>query len=216
MVMKKLMAILIGMMLGVILAQAQKLEISVAPNYVFPSEKDTWDKAYGIEGQLRLWANEYVGIAAAGGIQRWDINETSDALILNDEILAVTDFTGSANMVPLGGSLLIRPIPADWTKLIQLTIEGGVRYVFVNSNVKGTMVETDPVSVSEGNVDMDNGLIGLVAGDVGIVPLENFSIFVGGGYQFDLSKGNVDWLDSNISDNKMKGWFVRGGVTLMF
>lgn len=214
--MKKLMAVLIGVMLGVTLAQAQGIEIAVAPNYVFPGEKDTWDKAYGIEGQLRLWANDYVGIAGAGGYQYWKAKNTTSIMVLNDEIRAVADITGNANMVPVGASLLIRPIPKDVIKFIQLTIEGGARYVFVNSSVKGTLVDVDAASVREETVKMDNGIIGLVAGDLAIVPIELLSIFVGGGYQFDLSKGNVDWLDENIGDNKMKGWFVRGGLTLTF
>lgn len=214
MVMKKLMAVLIVVMLGVTMAQAQKIEISVAPNYVFPGEKDMWDKAYGIEGQFRLWANDYVGIAGAGGIQRWKAKNTTSELILNDEIRAVVDISGDANMVPVGASLLIRPIPKDVMKFVQLTIEGGARYVFVNSNVKGTLVDVDAASVREETVKMDNGIIGLVAGDLAIVPIEILSIFVGGGYQFDLSKGNVNWLGDNIGDNKMNGWFVRGGLTL--
>lgn len=212
--MKKLILGLIGIMLGVTMAQAQKIEISVAPSYIFPGEKDTWDKAYGIEGQLRLWVNDYVGIAGAGGIQRWEVKDTTDTLILNGVPRATIESSGDADMVPVGGSLLIRPIPKDVSKVVQLTIEGGVRYVFVNPNVEGRYV--DGTSTREEKYKMDNGIIGLVAGDLAIVPIENFSVFAGGGYQFDLSKGNVDWMSESVGDNKMKGWFVRAGLTLMF
>lgn len=214
--MKKLMTVLIGVILGVTLAQAQKIEIVAAPNYVFPDEKNTWDKAYGIEGQLRLWANDYVALAGAGGIQRWKFKNSTSVLDLNDELGSAAEVTGDADMVPVGASLLICPIPKDASKVIRLTLEGGARYVFVNSNVKGTVVDTEAQTERNGNVNIDNGLLGLVGADLSIVPVENFSIFGGGGYQFDLTKGNVDWLNDDLGDNKMKGWFVRAGLTLMF
>ncbi len=214
--MKKLMAGLIGLILVVTMAQAQKLEFAVTPSYIFPSENDTWDKAYGIEGQLRLWANDFIGIAGAGGYQRWQGKDTTSTFQDFEGVpRATTEFSGDADMVPVGASLLIRPIPKDVTQRIQLTIEGGARYVFVNSNFKGMLTDSDGVSETD-KCRLDDGIIGLVAGDLGIVPVENLSIFVGGGYQFDLSKGNVDWMQENIGDNKMKGWFLRAGLTLMF
>ena len=189
-------------------------EVRVNPYYIVPGDDDSWDNAFGVEAQFIKWVNPNVGVAFAAGIGTWEAN---------DEIISWYDpydglgyavgADGSATTVPIGGSVIIKPLtggPAE------LTLEGGLRYVIVSSDVDLIGAASDGFDsiVVEDEVDIDNGVVGLFGADISFPLSPQAKIGFGAGYQFDIEKGDVTWLGEEIGDNEMKGFFLRVGISI--
>jgi len=181
-------------------------ELRFSPSYIIPGDDDTWDNALGIDVQYIVWNTPTLGFAASGGIGSWNVN---DELLIDYEAGYAMEIDGSATMLPLGASVLYRPSTSSSAKI---TFEAGLRYVIVNSGIN--IAATDGYYYLEDEVDIDNGLVGIIGADLEfpLSPTANFGL--GAGYQSDLSKGDASWFGVELGDNELKGLFIRIGLTL--
>lgn len=120
-------------------------------------------------------------------------------------------------LFPLGGSILIRPIHID---RVSLTLEGGVRYVFVNAQVDYEAAYAD-ISGNEDYIktkyDFGNGVVGVVGANLEVKVVNPLFVFVGAGYQFDISKGKITIPGMTGSvDNELKAFYGKAGLGLAF
>jgi hypothetical protein len=219
--------VVVGILMGLTLAagvyggSAKSSELKLGGEAVRPGQDDDWDKGYGASARVIFWQESGLGLALSIGAQKWDVN---DETYSSGEYLGygigygyAAGLEGDATMVPLGASGLYK-IPVGQTA--NLTLEGGVRYVIVNSNVK--FVEAEALVDAYGNavtdsysydVDFDNGIVGLIGAEFDIELSKGFRLFAGAGYQFDLVKGDtqVEGIDINY-ENELKAVFIRAGL----
>ena len=204
--MKKVVALLVlGVLVGSTVCFAADAELRVRPYYLFPGQDDLWDYAAGIEAQYVLWMNRNVGLALAGGLAAWEVD---DDVIVEENLAAEID--GSALAVPLGGSVLVRPLPEGAP--VDLTLEGGLRYVVVESDID--LAATDYYYIYEDEVDLENGVVGLLGAKLGFPVSDRAKLAVGMGYQFDIVKGDAEWFGVEIEESEMKGFYVNFGVNV--
>jgi hypothetical protein len=185
-------------------------------NYYVPGDSDNFKNGYGGEVQARFWLMEYVGIAVAGGAASWDKKEES-ILVYNSQAAVAAKASGDITFVPLGGSLLIRPIHID---RVSLTLEGGVRYVFVNSQVDFEAAYADVYGRREyikEQYDIGNGVVGIISANLEVKIVNPLFVFIGAGYQFDISKGKITLPGAAGSvDNELKAFYGKAGLGLAF
>lgn len=203
---KKILGVLIlGVLVSSTVCLAYDTEVRLRPYAIFPGDDDTWDNAYGLEAKCIFWADPNFGIALSGGIEQWNVT---------DDIYADPGYAikadGDAVMIPLGISALLRPLPSN--SPFTLTLEGGLRYVVVNSDI--TITATDYEYIYEDEVDIDNGLIGLIGADLSIPIAPKASVGLGMGYQFDISKGDATWVGINIGENELEGFYINLGLDI--
>ncbi|HNR93984.1 MAG TPA: hypothetical protein PKM67_02385 [Kiritimatiellia bacterium] len=206
---------------GVYGSSEKSTELKLGGEAIFPGQDDDWDKGYGASARVIFWRTSELGLALSIGVQKWDVN---------DEMYTYSEYLGSgigygyagglegdATMVPVGASgLYIIPVG----KNASLTLEGGLRYVIMNSNVK--YVEAEALADTYGNVlgasysydvDFDNGIVGIIGADFDIELSPGFRLFAGAGYQIDLLKGDTEADGVDIDyENELKGAFIRAGL----
>lgn len=195
--------------------KALSTEITGTLQYIMPDDDDTYDSGFGAEGQIRFWENANVGFALAGGIASWDINEQE--IVESDGFTAIgASIEGSILMVPIGGSILVRSMLAD---NLSLTLEGGLRYVIVESDAQMEFAVANARGVFVGgsaDIEIDNGIIGLVAANIEAELSPGVSLLCGFGYQFDIAKGDAKWMGEDLEENELKAFFLRAGIALVF
>lgn len=233
-----------AMMLAAVLGMtAMGQELRLNGIYVKPGDDKSWENAAGAEVSGTLWLNQYFGILGSVGVENWAVNEDENSdgfdtgrrwsgrnggwIYRNLPVYRydLWETKGSATVVPIGISGVAK-IPV--THAFNITFEGGVKYLFVNSNVNieggyqeaayymGRKIAQGDVYSYETEVDVDNGVIGIIAGDCNFALTEAVSINVGGGYRFDLLKLKAEADGFESEDIESKGAFVRAGVSLKF
>lgn len=181
-------------------------ELRIRPYYLSPGDDDLWDSASGLDAQATFWLDQNLGIALTAGVSRWEAND--DYRYDDDGYLCWLD--GSALMTSFGPSVLFRPgIP---NSLVELTFEAGLRYIAVDSDVDFYL--DDGATTYVGELDMDDGVVGVLGVDAGIPISRQAKLTVGLGYQFDLNKGDADWYGVEIGENEMKGFYLNFGINL--
>jgi hypothetical protein len=200
-------------------------EFMISGDFVVPGQDDDWDKGVGATARLVFWQNSTLGYALVIGAQKWDVNDEiySGGQYLGSGIAYgyAMGLDGDATMFPLGVSGMYN-IPFGPTT--SLTLEGGLRYVIINSNVK--FIEAEVLGDSYGNrltdarsydVEYDNGILGVINAYFNMDISKGFRLFAGVGYQFDLVKGRVEvgGLDINYK-NELKAFQASAGVAWDF
>lgn len=166
---------------------------------------ELYKNTFGVEAQWREWIQFPFGVGLAAGANYSGVKDDSDAFGVQD----VGDFSGSATMLPLGGSFFYCPIEMDnWN----LMLEAGLRYVVVSSDIEARNLVTG----QKHEVKIDNGAIWLLAGDVEFMMNETTYLFGGAGYQGDLSRGKVTYNGDDWRDNSLRGMFVKLGMKFNF
>jgi hypothetical protein len=207
--------------MGAYAEPGKSTEFKLGGEALFPGQDDDWDKGYGASARVIFWQESGLGLALSIGVQKWDVN---DEVYSYGEYLGygigygyAAGLEGDATMIPLGASGLYK-IPVGQTAT--LTLEGGIRYVIVNSNVK--FVEAEALADSYGysindsysyDVDYDNGIVGLIGAEFDVELSKGFRLFAGAGYQFDLMKGDTEVAGIDINyENELKAAFIRAGL----
>ena len=200
---------------------AEPVQWSAGGLYLAPGLKDDWDSAVGAEVKVIFWQSETFGVAAAAGLQKWTPN---DELTTSSETLDgglgygyAAQLDGDATMIPVGGSAIWRTKVGEKTTL---TLEAGIRYVAVQSDVVLKYAEAiaGPDGVvgyeDEAENDIDDGIVGVIGADLHIPWTDIVGVFAGLGYQFDIAKGGqtIDGEDVGY-DNELKAFIVRAGLT---
>lgn len=204
-----------------------KFELSLSGDLLLTSDT-RWD--IGIVGATAggtVWASEYLGFSASVGIQKWAVDESmsefKSGYFMGVRLANDYHYEGAATAVPLGGSLRLR-VPIE--DLVSFEFEGGVKYVIMNSDIE----EHGKVSAYYGGtdnyyiekIDTENGVVGFFSCDMRLCPSKTFSIFLGAGYQFDLSKAAFELHESKNyafferEDSNLAGMTFRIGCAWMF
>ena len=204
--MKRVCGLLVfGILVVSSVCYAADAEFQLRPYYLIPGQDDYWDYALGVEARYVFWTNPNMGIALAGGLATWKAN---DDVFFEEGLAAQLD--GSALAIPLGVSVLLRPMPADAP--FELTLEGGLRYVVVNSNVD--LAATDFYYYAEDELDIENSVVGILGAELGFPLSDAMGLSFGVGYQFDISEGDVEWFGIDIEEFEMKGFYFNFGVNI--
>lgn len=208
----------------VCVASAKSTELEVSGEALF-SQGDDWDNGYGVSSRAIFWNESGLGVALSIGVQKWGLNDqtTSDSEDFGYGYTYdfVQKISGDATMIPLGVSGLYE-IPVN--QIVNFTLEGGIRYVIVDSNIKydETFTYTDGYwggSYSDSDsydVDIDNGVVGVLGAKFDVEVSEGFRVFAGAGYQFDMIKGDVSINGYDIAENELKAAFIRAGLAWKF
>jgi hypothetical protein len=178
-------------------------DLRASLNYWVPGEGDfsLYDQGYGVELQYRKWAWEPFGVAFSFGVSEWDADEL--------RIVNTTDYGGSALVVPIGGSALIRIFDmTGWN----MALEAGLRYLIVESDIDFLYTPED----RREELDIDNNIVGVVALDYENYLGERWSLFGTAGYQFDLIKGDITSRIGDMPENEMPALYLRLGASLTF
>ena len=198
--MKKVLAVC-AMKLCVLISgdclRAGEWEVLQAVDYFVP-ENALWDEVFGGEMKVVYWQNPGLGLALAGGLSQWESAGDRSAVILTSNRELFQAWEGDMQFVPLGASLLLREhyTSRDLGEC-QLTVEAGCRYLRCNSGLE--LVETDRVrnnlvfqeTVTKYAVDCDDAIVGRLAGTLAISVGDQATLFVGGGYQFNIDRGSI-------------------------
>jgi hypothetical protein len=164
---------------------------------------------FGAETQIRFWPKNSLGFAFASGISFFFVDQlidTSNHIVVTKE--------GSLLIFPIGGSILISQ---NLTQNAEFIFEAGVRYVFVNSNLKEVTTTTDSgtVTIDKIRYDIGNGIIGLVSANVVTELSQKLSLSLGLGYQFDINKGEeVIW--DFPGEHELSSLLIRAGLITDF
>jgi len=216
-------AVMVGVLAACVHDAAANLEIKISGEGILPGNDDDWDIGYGASAQMIFWSETGLGFALSAGAQKWDVNDdvTSYGLDLGGGIGYgyAAGLEGDAMMIPLGASVLYR-IALGQTA--SLTLEGGLRYVIVNSNVEFVQAEAladiygNYITSSEAyEIDIDNGIVGVVGADFEMEVSPGFRLFAGAGYQFDVLKGDtaIGGIDLDY-ENELKAIYLRAGLSV--
>ncbi len=192
------------------------LDLVALGTYTFPKNDDVYDHAAGAEVQARFWLTDVVGLALAGGWSRWDVND-QNAVVGDGKILTASDISGDIDTVPVGASVLLRVMD---TERLTLVLEGGARYVFTDdsgSDVRIIVTEPGrPTATSTHRLKIDDGVVAVAAAQLELKLTPNVFLLAGGGYQWDLDKGDVKFLDEKVSNNKFESALVQAGLGVSF
>lgn len=169
---------------------------------LLPEKTEHWDSAGGIELQSIFWSSEYTAVAFSFGAQGWSAEEEMYVEVDEDSVLSYYS-EGRASAVPLGVSLLLR-LPVS--EQVGLTVEGGLRYLYIDSDVEIDVYLEEVSGTSHVNdvVEIDDTFLGVLGVKLD-VPVSDFAwIYFGMGYQFDLGEPDEavfgDYLDTTSFD----------------
>ena len=200
-------------------------EFMISGDFVVPGQDDDWDKGFGATARLAFWQNSTLGYALVIGAQKWDVN---DEIYSGGQYMGygigygyAVGLEGDATMIPLGASGLYN---INISPTTSLTLEGGLRYVIINSNVK--YIQAEALVDSYGNrrtssrsydLEYDNGILGVINAYFNMEISKGFRLFAGGGYQFDLVKGKVEASGIKLNyENELKAFQASAGVAWDF
>lgn len=182
--------------------------------YYSPSE-ESWDQGVGGEVRYRYWFDEHMGVSLMGSISNWDINTEGGEYIYDDYGIA-GQIEGDATFFGLGTALIFRPFRQD---KLNISFAGGLEYFFVNSDINAELAIADAYGgwyyVNE-DLDIDDGLVALLDVEVVYNITPNVFFIYEGGYQFDVIKGDVTFLNTKIGENEMEGAFMSFGFGFRF
>jgi hypothetical protein len=113
----------------------KKHAIAAAIQFFIPATSDAWKNGMGSEIQYRSWINNKRGWIFAVGYQNWLMTDTMPVTVdsyFNPEVESST-----VSLLPLGVSLFYK-IPRRIDSRLSIILDGGIRYVFVQSNAEVT------------------------------------------------------------------------------
>jgi len=217
----RLLALTFGIWIHANCGLAGQWEVQQAFDYYQPDDA-FWDQAYGGETMLVYWQQPGLGVAFAAGLSQWESRGERATLISNPGTFErFQAWEGDVQYVPLGVSLLLREnyMSRDLGEC-QFTLEAGCRYMRCNSQLE--LVRTERVWLNPGQiqevvtdyaVDCGDSVVGRVAASLAIPVSDQSSLFVTGGYQFDIDRGTIS-VDSlgQSAPLDLSAFFARVGL----
>jgi hypothetical protein len=183
--------------------------------YFVPEEEDIYDDAGGAEVRLQFWVNPTIGLALVGGWSRWNLDDQRAVVRRGDDFVSA-EVEGEIDYMPVGASLLFRVFNTD---RVALVLEGGARYVFVDdseSDVNVSIVGPGTSRVTRQRMKIDDGVVAIAAVFLELSLTDDVFLLLGGGYQWDLDEGDVNFLDEDIQDNKLEAAMAHAGLGIRF
>jgi hypothetical protein len=188
---------------GGVLAQTVGGEmLAVDARLLLPDLKEHWDSAGGIELQWQLWEVDGLSFALAFGVQGWQGVEEYYRDRDSDSILEFVS-GGEVTVLPFGASLHYRLPLQDGACL---TLEAGLRYLYVDSTLTIDTYYTDAYSVTAitDTISVDDSIAAVFGARLEVPMDEVWSFYVGGGVQQDLGDPEEyvygDYLDTTSFD----------------
>lgn len=183
-----------------------------------------WDKGTGFEIQGIFWSKTSPwGTGISFGTATWDVDDYVLGQSINGFGFADA-LEGDADLTIFGLSLFRRLFTDDGaSKKFSGAVEGGIRFISMDADIKGVSVITDGILFlgSDITLDIDNSVLGHLAFDLDYAISDSASLFVQGGIQFDLKKGDVTLReqDSGIfeaGDTELQAAFGKVGLIVHF
>lgn len=216
--MKKILIACVGlsMVASVVLAAGVTNDIDFVGTvgYYMPGDDDNYDTGAGFEVQGRFWLHPQVGLALAIGGAQWGVNGGEE----QDQVEGVdvsSSLDGDVTLLPIGASVLFRPVN---NPKLALTFEVGARYVMVDSQVEGAIYASDrgsgrSIYIKE-DLDIGDGFVGVMGANIEGKISNKVSVLGGIGYQFDITKGDVKWVDEDLGDSELRAFIAKLGVVV--
>ena len=156
--------------------------------------------------------------AAEAAAASSDDGTVTPSVISSMSDVSITSFSidGDAYYLPMGISFTFKP--TMYKMPFEVAVEAGVRYFFVlQDDINVETKYTDPSGQYSGTtstgVSLKEGLVGVLAVDMGYEIIDGLDLFFGAGYQFDLQEGTATWADGkNLLDVKLGGSIFRIGM----
>lgn len=213
-----------------------KDEIRIGGLYLSPTG-DLWKPGGGASVEWRHRIQDNFSVSISIGVGKLDANND---VIPGDEGAVVSGgstgiyygfvdyYEGEATLIPIS-SFIIYDVPLGTATL---SLEGGFKYIFVNSDVKAHMIDgfIDPYSGQAfgaerwtSDTEIGGNLLGALAAHLSIPLNEQVSVFIGGGYQLDFVKSDVelnnsysDYNGKSTTESELAGFFAEAGVGFRF
>jgi len=158
-------------------------------------EEVEWDKGTGFEVQGIYWIKSSPwGIGVSLGKASWDIDDYELIYTIGSEAYGYT-LEGDADLTIFGLSAFYSLFKGDGeANKLSGAIEGGLKFVSVDSNIKGEtgIAGGGIVLVWDQTLEIDDSILGFVGFDLSYALTKQVSLFAQGGVQFDLDKGKVE------------------------
>lgn len=183
-----------------------------------------WDSGTGLELQGIYWMhNSPWGIGASFGMAEWEIDDYEDRWVHHgrtyDDVI-----TGDAELSIIGVSLFYKLFEnhgasGAWNG----HLEGGVRFVSVDSNIRGTTAVNDggrTPAIAQ-TIDIDDSVLGVFGFDVSLALSDTISLFGHAGIQFDLDQGDAHRVVPGLGtweagETEMFAVYGKGGLSIAF
>lgn len=204
---KTAMWLAVFLVCGAAMAQDYGSEVRFGLDYAFPGagDFDLYDSGLGFGVQYRNWIGDPLGYGVSIGWAEWDTD--SGGTDIGGDVLG--DFDGSVTLIPLGVSGLYKLADfADW----KVTLEAGLKYVLADSGISAVHF----VGGREDDLDISDGVVGVIGADYERNVGTEWSWFVGAVYQFDLQKGEIEVDHGNLRDNELQAFLLRAGAAFSF
>lgn len=189
---------------------SKKSTIQLSGNvlYYLPSDDDSYGSSYGAEAQLRYWVNDQFAIAPAIGILGWHTRSQYET----DGSITMELSKDRVEMIPLGLSALYQ---VKMTDRLSIQLEGGVRYVIINSDLS-VGLDTGSPTIQYLTMEFDDGVVGIIGADL-LLRISDYVHLQGGiGYQVDLVKGDINLEGVAVGENELQALYFKAGLVLDF
>jgi len=175
-------------------------------SYHDPDVDDVYDFGLMFDVMVRGWYKNHLGFAVAVGAGGYQADGTASSLTTATVTPAKT--SGNIWTLPIGMSGLYQ---IALGKDAMLSFDAGFRFVTVHSDadLRATLAGS---GTFKDEIDIDNGWIGVLGLNYEKQISDNVSWLIGGGYQFDIDKGEAEWRGIDLGDNKLESVFMRIGM----
>lgn len=151
-----------------------------------PGRSEDWSSGSGVEAQLRFWGETGCGMALAFGYESWPaipVHSTEE----DEHGYMSTSISGSAELLPVGVSWVYRDTMSEQ---VQLTLEAGLRYLFVDSNVgvEVDLVDDQGAAFIRDTIETDDSILAVFGVGLRVRLAENVTLQAGLGYRLDMVK----------------------------
>ena len=211
--------VMFGVLLCASLTYAGDWEFRGAYEAGFPGG-DLWDSASGGELKAIYWYDTQLGIAVSTGVSKWDVKDQRDVRV---PARIWDDWSGDAKFTPLGVSVIKQKEFVKNANCFTLSAELGVSYLFSSSNIDVGRTQIVPEGIGgawqaefvSDSADIDDSIVGRLGATIGWQALDQLKVFLSGGYQFDISSGDLTVDSLRISEElDMDAFFVQIGVVI--
>lgn len=183
-----------------------------------------WERGIGADIQGIYWFDSNWGAGLSVGTAKWDIKDYYNKRYnASRRINEINTLEGDADLIIIGASVFYKytsksSVPSKWST----EIEGGIRSISVDSNIKGIYAEqyADGTIYGAQTIETDRGAVAMLAINGGYELTSQIKFSWQAGYQFDLSKGETKNKTSQWSgeagETELQSMFTRLGLSITF
>ncbi|EKD26306.1 MAG: hypothetical protein ACD_79C01270G0004 [uncultured bacterium] len=204
------------------LSNLYAVDLSINTN-VYSPESEILKDGFGFETKVKFWENEYIGVGIGVGAENWNI-EPYDYSFYSSSYAFDLSIDGDLSLFTIGPSIFIK---APTGQKVNFIFETGLRYVSVSSDIQATIYERETYysyyggymsyyTYDTATIDVEDSITGVINIDVEIELGNRFALNFGGGYQYDIKKGDVSIYDHKLGESELKAFKFNAGVVCKF